>query len=268
MKRVLNFGMAFLATCTLFTNCSTNENNDLESLKTIGEEMSAKTSGGTCSSTVNFRDLIEETSWTTGDTSDKDEFDACGVDGDTWMDKYSDGTVMMKCLSGDGHRTEMKEESGDEKALNNYKKIKYIAKFTNLPENGVTIAQIHNRGTNVKRPFVRLYIDDDRYIKIKETKSCITCSSSSDAKYDTWESGIKYVSSAEITVNFWTGLSGQSKGKFTVSTGGKSWAKTVWPDSQWKGSAFVNDFYLKAGVYSEGNDKTATVKYSYFSINH
>ena len=264
MKNLLKLTGAFIVLifigCTVDETEETNlveENDSLES-----EDLTAKTSGGSCGSSVNFQDLVVETSWISGKTDDRDQFGACGVDGESWMDKYSDGRVMMKCLSGDGHRTELKEDSGDEAALNQYKKMQFIGKLTNIPENGVTIAQIHNRGSSVKRPWIRVYVDDDRYIKIKETETNPTGSSSTYTTY----TGLKYTSGAEMNIIVWTGLSGQKKGKVQVKTGGSSWSKTLWPSSAW--SSKSSTYYLKAGVYTEGNDKTATMKYSYFYINH
>jgi hypothetical protein len=236
------------------TNCSKDELENIEPTASADVELKATYS-------CNFSDLLVETSWISGDKDDRDSFDAADVDGESWMDVYSDGRVMMKCLAPDGHRTELKEDDGDEAALNEYKKMYFTAKYTNIPENGVTIAQIHNRG-GVNRPFVRLYIDADRYIKIKETETDPTASSSTYTTY----TGPKYTSGDAVTIYVWTGLSGEKKGKFTVVTTSTTWSQTVWPSSAW--SSFSSDYYLKAGVYTEGDDLTATVKYNSFSISH
>ncbi len=249
----------FIYATVILIGCSKDEISDMEYI----EEITSKTtSGGSCSSVVNFGNLVVETSWDSGDKDDRDTYGACGVDGEPWMDRYSDNRVMMKCLKGDGHRTELKEDSGDEANLKKYKRMVFTAKYTNLPSHGVTIAQIHNRANNIKRPWLRLYIDSDRKFKIKETETNPTGSSSS---YETY-TGMKYASNGEVTITIWTGLSGQEKAKIRVDYNGGRFEETIYPTSAWNN--YDDDFYLKAGVYTEGNDKTATVKYSAFSMKY
>jgi len=254
--------MSIIASLLTVTSCS-NDENELEGDNLATTNESSKTSGATCSgSDVDFGDLKVETSWISNDKSDRDTYDACGVDGEIWMDKYSDGRVMLKCLSGDGHRTELKEDTGDEASLNNYKKIKFTGKYTSIPEHGVTIAQIHNRNSSVKRPWIRVYIDSDRIVRIKETETTPNKDSSDYSTYD----GPKYTSGASMTIQVWTGISGKSEGNVSIETGGNSYNKTLTPSSDW--SSYSSDYYLKAGVYTEGDNTTATVKYDYFSISH
>lgn len=259
MKKILKLKASILL--LIIIGCSVDETEQQDAITMVSENVTAKTSGGTCGSLANFDDLVVETSWISGNTGDRDTFDACGVDGESWMDKYNSGIVMMKCLSGDGHRTELKEDSGDEASLSKSKTLEFTAKFTNIAENGVTIAQIHNRGSSVKRPWIRVYIDDDRYIRVKETETNPTGSSSSYSTY----TGPKYTSGDEISVSIETGQSG-SNAVVNVQTNGSSWTKSLTPSSAW--SSKSSTYYLKAGVYTEGNDKTPTVKYSYFNIEH
>jgi len=135
-----------------FTGCSKEElsytnGDENDVIKTTA----AKTSGGSCSTTVNFNDLLVETTYISGLTNDKDTYDACGVDNEIWMNKFFDNIVKLECLEGKDHRTELKEATGDEANLTKYKKMKFTAKYTNIPSNGVTIAQIHNRANGIKR---------------------------------------------------------------------------------------------------------------------
>ena len=221
-----------------------------------------KTPSGTCSTTVNFEDLVVETSWISQDTGNRNTFDACSVDGENWMDRYNTNIVMLTCLSGDSHRTELKENIGDEAALNHYKKMTFTAKFTGIPENGVTIAQIHNRGTDVKRPWIRLYFDHDKFIKIKETETNPTGSSSDYTTY----TGPEYTENQEITITVITGENGEKKAEMSLQMGEISWAQALSPSEAW--STKSDTYYLKAGVYTEGNDTSPKVEYSAFSINH
>ena len=258
MKKLFLF-TTLIVVVVLVVSCSTKDAIELEPVDLIIENETSDASRASCGAAVNFKDLVVETSWISGETGDRDTFDACGVDGKSWMDKYNSGVVMMKCLKGKGHRTELKEEPGSESSLLKRKKLEFTAKYTRIAKNGVTIAQIHNRGSGVRRPWVRVYIDDDRYVKIKETRTNPTGSSSS---YNTFI-GPKYTSGDNLTVRV---LTSKGKAKFRITTAGEIWNKTVQPSSSW--SSKSDSYYLKAGVYTEGSDKTPTVKYSAFTITH
>ena len=248
-----------------FQGNSISDWNNVTELKVYGTESttsssssSTTTTSTTTSSGVNFNDLIVETSWISGDKSDRDSFLAADVDGQSWMDKYSSGIVMMKCLAADGHRTELKEEEGDEASLYTYKLMDYTAKLTSIPAHGVTVAQVHNRG-GVNRPLLRVYVDDDRYIKVKETNTNPAGSSSSYSTY----TGPKYTSGDEFSVSIRTQ---NGNAYVTVTTNGTTWSQTVTPNSAWNN--YSDDYYLKAGVYTEGDDKQPQLKISSFSIDH
>lgn len=249
-----------IAALTLFS-CSNNQEYD-ETLKLNSDQLSEKTSGGTCGTAVNFQDLVVETSWTTGDTSDRDTFTACGVDDENWMDKYSNGNVTLKCLSGDGHRTELKEDSGDEAGLWSNKKMNFNAVYTDIPENGVTIAQVHNRHDDVERPFIRVYIDDDLKIKIKRTNTNMD-DKDKEADYTTWISSYTY--SAGQNLSFRSEIKG-GKVIIIIWHNNKKFQKYVSPTSNW--SDYAQDYYYKAGLYTEGNDKEVKVEYSWFELIH
>lgn len=205
---------------------------------------------------VDFGLLVVETSWISKDTGDRDTFLASSIDGREWMDIYDNGNVMMTCLAGDSHRTELKENSGDEKALNTYKQMEYTATLTSIPVNGVTIAQIHNRG-GVNRPWIRVYVDDDKFIKIKATE---TTPDESKSTYSTY-TGPLYTAGNEYSIHITT-QNGSSS--FEIITGGTSYSKTLTPSSDWNN--YQNSYYLKAGVYTEGNDVEPLLEISKFSL--
>ena len=248
-----------------FMSCSKDSDdleNEIHDLSYTSSESHDFTSGGNCHSMRNFKDLVVETSWISNNTGDRDTFDACEVDNESWMDKLW-FAVDIKCRAGDGHRSELKEDSGDEAGLNTYKKMSFKGKLSSIPSNGVTIAQIHNRGSNVKRPWLRVYVDKDDKIKVKETETNPTGSSSSYSTY----TGPSYTEGNDMEVTIWTGLSGQTKAKITVKTGGQTWTKNnIKPSSDWNSKS--SSYYLKAGVYTEGDDKQPQMRYSKFYIYH
>lgn len=207
---------------------------------------------------VDFGTLDVETSWISQDKGDRDTFDASNIDGKEWMDVYSSGIVMMKCLAADGHRTELKEKSGVEASLNKYKKMNYTASLKSIPEHGVTVAQIHNRG-GVNRPWIRVYVDADRYIKIKATK---TTPDESKSTYTTY-TGPKYTSGNDFSIAITTQ---NGEASFEITTGGSTSRETLTPSGDW--DSYKNDFYLKAGVYTEGDDVQPEMKLSSFSLTY
>ena len=215
------------------------------------------------SGVVDFGDLQVETSWLTEDIYDRDTFDAEDVDGEDWMDVYNSGIVMMKCLAGESHRTELKERSGVEASLETYKKMSYTSTLTSVPNHGVTIAQIHNRTSGIKRPWIRVYVDADRYIRIKETLTTPwQTSDEGGSTYYTW-TGPKYTSGNVFSVSI-TIENGEAN--FAIQTNGELHETTLSPDSDW--DAYNNGYYLKAGVYTEGEDKQPQMKFSSFSIDY
>ncbi|PQJ80267.1 polysaccharide lyase family 7 protein [Polaribacter porphyrae] len=208
------------------------------------------------SKAVDFGELVVETSWISKDKRNRDTFKASEIDDKEWMDVYDNGIVKMTCLAPKSHRTELKENAGVESSLNTFKKMEYTATLKNIPYNGVTIAQIHNRG-GVKRPWIRVYVDDDRHIKIKATE---TTPDEKKSTYSTYV-GPLYTAESEFSINITTqnGLA-----TFEIKNEGTSFSKTLSPSSDW--NKYKNNYYLKAGVYTEGNDVEPILEISAFSI--
>lgn len=249
-----------------FQGNSLNEWNsvyDIELFGTGSEAEVSDTSVEISENIVDFGDLEVETSWISEDTGDRDSFDAVDVDGEDWMDVYNSGVVMMKCLAADSHRTELKEKSGDEAVLTKYKKMYYEATLTSIPSHGVTIAQVHNRTSGIKRPWIRVYVDADRYIKIKETLTTPwQTSEEGGSTYSTWV-GPKYTSGNQFSVEV---LVDNGSASFEIITDGETEGTTLTPYSDW--DDYSAGYYLKAGVYTEGDDLQPQIKFNSFSVEY
>ncbi|MBU2997324.1 polysaccharide lyase family 7 protein [Cellulophaga baltica] len=243
----------YLTVLFLVASCSTEESSEDFEVDTAAVDATATTID------VDFGNLVVETSWISGDKSDRDTFTAGDVDGEEWMDIYTSGVVMMTCLSPDGHRTELKEDSGHESSLETYKKMSYTALLEEVPEHGITVAQIHNRG-GVKRPWIRVYIDSDNYIKIKATA---TTPDEDSSTYDDPYVGPKYTDGDDFSVEI---ITDNGEAFFEISTDGSTYTKTLSPSSAW--DDYDDDFYLKAGVYTEGDNIKPKMKMSNFSIEY
>jgi len=204
--------------------------------------------------------LVVETSWDTQNTGNRDQYDASTIDDKAWMDVLEDGKVMMKCLAGDSHRTELKEDSGDEQSLTAYRKMEYKGNLYNIPENGVTIAQIHNRATGVKRPWIRVFVDDDNYIKIRETETTPDETSSTYSTFPS-SSGVLYTSGDDLHIKIEIE---NGSAYFYIEADGESYEETLTPNSDW--DDYASGYYFKAGVYTEGNDVQPRMEFKEFDI--
>ena len=209
------------------------------------EKFTIEKLSGSGSGTFNLKDFQIETSWdSSGDDYKKTKsYDYDEIDNRAWYDKVGN-TYVLSCEAKDGNRTEWKEHSGKEASLSVNKVMEYTTKITNEPENGVTIAQIHNRG-GVRRPYVRVYLEHGE-ILIKETTSD---PSKSSASYNTYDENLKYTQGTNLTVKIETK---NGKAYITITTTHGSYSETLTPTDNWKN--FSNHYYLKAGVYTEGDD--------------
>ena len=210
-----------------------------------------------------INDFYIESSWNTIGSLTISE-DAAGLSDDEYKDEWeefyymSNNEITLISPITDGERTEFKEKKGFEASLETYKKMDYTAKIMDIPNNGVTIAQIHNRG-GVNRPYVRVYVEHGEVI-IKETITDPDESSSSYVTYD--DNGLEYTENTSINVIIETK---DGKAKITIKTTHGSYSETFVPGDDW--DEFANDFYLKAGVYTEGDDSNPMIAFSSFKMD-
>jgi len=248
---------------TLETEISSEETNDDAGDNDVNTSTTVETGTDTTTTVeasffIDFGEFKVETSWISGDKSDRDEFVASTIDGEEWMDVEDSGIVVMKCLALDGHRTEIKEKTGVEDSLDTYKKMNYTATLNNIPENGVTVAQIHNRG-GVNRPWIRVYIDDDKYLKIKATE---TTPDEDSSTYTTY-TGPLYTAGSEFSIGITTQ---NGEATFEIITNDITYTEIITPSNDW--SNYADSYYFKAGVYTEGDDVQPEMRMSAFSIEY
>lgn len=194
-----------------------------------------------------------ETSWNTPDRSTVSE-DATTFGPTDYY--YMDNDLMvLVSKEADGKRTELKEAPGQERGLTVPKTLSYTAAIHNIPENGVTIAQVHNRGDGVMRPLVRVYIDNDLKVKYK------LADDPDSASVYTTITGPLYIEGdiINVTVTLENGTA-----SFLTTTTSGSVEETFIPSGNWL--PYANSFYLKAGVYTEGNDTRPEIHFSEFQL--
>lgn len=192
-------------------------------------------------------------STSTSTTTESDATDTSVFD--EWFTS-SNGDYYLKSASHDGKRTEWKENG--QSSLYDDKTLKYEASVTDIPENGVTIAQLHNRGSGVKRPYIRVFIDNDRKIKIKETTNDLTNSSGQwDETPD--EDTLPYTAGDKFKVQL-TVDNGTLNVK--VETNDGTLEQDFTPNVT--NNDYDDTYYFKAGVYTEGDDTEPVIRFYSF----
>ncbi len=174
------------------------------------------------------------TSW-----SDKE-----GIDISAWTWE-SNGYLYLKCPTGSGtRRTEFRDYSN--RSLSNSLSLKFKARIFNVPSSKKTIiAQLHNDGSGVKRPYITVYVSNGKIVIERSSRYDGTASyskpSSAQQSYSgTTEYEIEFSSSSGST-----SVTVKVKNLSTNSTKSTTFSRP----SGWNNSAVNNSFYFKFGAY-------------------
>jgi hypothetical protein len=184
------------------------------------------------------------------------------VDEEYFYENNDESELNLKCKAEDGRRAEFKEPTGDEGPLTQYRKIDFTASYYNIPENGVTIAQVHNRGDGGGKPLFRLELEADGTLKtilrdLPNGTSPTDTKSIPNFEYDEG-SNIRIILKRNNGLVY---LKIRQNSSWVINT-------TFEAPEAWSSSDVEYYYYLKAGVYTEGNDEEATVNYTKFKISY
>lgn len=165
--------------------------------------------------------------------------------------RRSGNSYILTSCEQKGRRTEWKQSS--KFSLNSYRKMSYRAKFYDYPSDGVTIAQIHNRG-DAGRPLLRIeiihgkieFVIVDTYVKNSGNSHPVDGPSYSEGSYLdlSLETG-----SNEIIATVTT-TSGSKTVKYTKNNSNDDYSI----NNKWFESGVISDFYFKAGVYNDSGN--------------
>ena len=176
-------------------------------------------------------------------------------------------------ITSDGHkknRTELKQNRNYPNSLNKNSKIVFAGKISNVPhskieseyEDGIIIAQIHNRGFDVKTPLIKVVVSEnskkimtifsDGYLK-SDSKKQINC--------------LKFNNNDHIEVTL--EITGNQN---TINVILKNTTqKTKFQDkfkipstSNWL--EFKNQFYYKTGIYQQISGSKPSIEYDYIKL--
>jgi len=220
--------------------------------------------------------LVIEHSYNTGcdddrpcDTIDESLSDVfnSGQPDDLYFYKSEDGlSLHLKCQLDEGRRTEFKQVS--EGPLDTPSRIEFEAVYFDIPAEGMTIAQVHNRGGNSNKPFFRLELHGDELETVVRQDPEV---SSSDTEFD------------KVTYNFLDNAdyNGETL-KIIIEKGNNevhlmvSQEDTVLIDETYAPDAntnwvldngIANGYYLKAGIYNPVASHTEAIEMQYTSFS-
>lgn len=156
--------------------------------------------------------------------------------------------MVLESHATNKKRTELKETASN--SLGDLHTMYYIAYVDNVPADGVTIAQIHNRA-GAEKPLLRVEIGDDKKIHIIEALT-IEKDDSDSKYYDKRVSSFTYKENTKIIVRL--RLKSNGKVQVYVKYDGQTMSRTFTPESQWRDSNVAKGYYFKAGVYNDSGD--------------
>lgn len=219
--------------------------------------------------------LVMEHSYNTGgctpgpcdtiDVSLDDVFDA-GKPDDIWFFQTNDRAELnLHCQADKGRRTEFKQRS--EGALTVNSRMEFDAVYFDIPEEGMTIAQVHNRGGNSNKPFFRLEIHQDELETIVRRDPEVNSSDTEFTKeFYNFVGDQNYNGEAlHIIIEKGEGvvhLLVEQEGTVLIDETYAPESNTNWVTD----NSIANGFYLKAGVYNPAAAHTEPIDMQYTSF--
>ena len=176
-------------------------------------------------------------------------------------------------ITSDGHkknRTELKQNSKHPNSLDKNSKIIFAGKISDVPsskiekeyENGITIAQIHNRGYDVKTPLVKVVVSEN-------SKKIMTIFSDGYSKSDPKKqiNCLKFNNNDHIEVTL--EITGNQN---TINVILKNTTQKMKFQDKFKIPStsnwleFKDQFYYKTGIYQQISGSKPTIEYDYIKL--
>ena len=256
----------------LSVNCSSDSSVDRNQGQgdiSNGDD-SDQSNSGEASSALNQRFvfnqfLVIEHSWNTGGCDsppcDTDEdalinvFDNSLPDDPYFYMEADEEELNLECQQERGRRAEFKQIS--EGPLTSYSKMEFEGVYYDIPEDGFTIAQVHNRGGNSNKPFFRLELHRNKLETVIRKDPEVNSSDTSFDKVD-----YPFLNGGDYNL-FPLKVILEKSGGFAHITVMQDNSiildQSFQPDSttDWlNNSGIANGFYLKAGAYNAATTHT------------
>lgn len=238
-------------------------------------------------------------------TMDEDLFDIFDSEerlpDDPYFEFSEDLSVLnLRCKFNEGRRIEFKQDS--EGPLTTPSILTMEGRFFDIPSEGVTIAQVHNRGslTGGDKPFFRVVLHEDRIETVLRGLPVVSSSNSNFFREEyQFLGGENYTSDSVLRIVIGKGqghvfLSVEQDGEFlTVEQQGEFALDPVTPDRTypvrtyvpvsvaegtrdsaigngsfvgWDSESIVDGFYLKGGLYNDEIDHTEDLEASFTTV--
>jgi len=220
--------------------------------------------------------LVIENSWNTGgcdsppcDTNDEslDNFFDSGEPNDPYFYLTEDESeLFLECQLEEGRRIEFKQRS--EGSLTSPSKMEFEGVYHSIPNGGMTIAQVHNRGGSGNKPFFRLELHEDRLETVIRMDPEVSSGDTTFDKVDHYFPNNEDYDESPLTIVLEKG-----NGEMTIHV---TYNDTVIlnesyqpnPETRWvTNTGIANGFYLKAGLYNAAVSHTENLVLSCSNLN-
>ena len=219
--------------------------------------------------------LVIEHSWDTGGcdsppcSTNQDNLDAVfenTLPNDPYFYMNDDEEELnLVCQLEKGRRVEFKQTT--EGPLTSFSKMEFEGIYYNIPSEGMTIAQVHNRGGNSNKPFFRLELHDDKLETVIRKDPEVSSSETSFTKMD-----FPFVNNGDYSLfplkvtleknNGFVSIKVMQDDVVIVDEDFQADPTTDWVND----TGISNGFYLKAGIYNAATTHTENITLGYTSF--
>lgn len=219
--------------------------------------------------------LVIENSWNTGgcdsppcDTVSESlvgVFESTVPDDDYFYLSQDESELFLECQLDKGRRIEFKQDT--EGSLTSLAKIEMEGVFYDIPDNGVTIAQVHNRGGSGNKPFFRVVLHNDGLETVVRKDPEVSSSETTFSKEEfSFANDMDYDGSSLAMVLEKSGgmvhISVEHNGGIVLDASYEADATTRWVTD----TGIANGFYLKAGLYNDDGPHTENLIVGYSTV--
>ncbi|NRD18703.1 hypothetical protein HNV08_01485 [Winogradskyella eckloniae] len=170
--------------------------------------------------------------------------------------------LNLVCQLEKGRRVEFKQIS--EGPLTSYAKMEFEGVYYNIPDGGMTIAQVHNRGGSSNKPFFRLELHDDKLETVIRKDPEVSSSATTFSKIDFpfVNNGAYTQFPLNVTLEKNNGVVSIMVMQDDVVLINEDFEAD--PTTNWvNDSGISNGYYLKAGLYNAATTHTENLTLGY-----
>ncbi|MCC1483371.1 polysaccharide lyase family 7 protein [Winogradskyella immobilis] len=266
IKYLIIFGVLFLTVENCSSEDRTSNEQSLEDDFDDNDEDTEPDNSEVLNSRFVFNEnLVIEHSWNTGGCDSP----PCDTDEDALVNVFENTLpndpyfymeddlveLNLECQQEKGRRAEFKQIS--EGPLTSYSKMEFEAVYYDVPDDGFTIAQVHNRGGNSNKPFFRLELHDNKLETVIRKDPEVSSNQTTFNKVDyPFLNGVDYNQFPLKVILEKSGgyahITVMQNNTIILDQSFQPDATTDWVND----TSISNGYYLKAGAYNAANTHT------------